>query len=260
MFIITPLYLLTAWFSWYALKQPENIWKLGKIRWGFLILCIIYTIIAFGPVMAKDDSSRSLYHIFFIWPVLYSILFKERIKKIFGKLLNTTLGKCVATFIILIPMEAFLAIDYIRTHYVQNYGVEKFIHYTGVNAIFQHLYVFTGLYIGFALVIVLYGLKAKITPSQGFLVGGLLGIIVEQQFLIPKLLFSGNIITLLSVGSWTFLTYGWYIAGPILFFYDSSSNKNGLSKKQLWIFAILFFTVPFISWFLWTSLIGWPKA
>jgi hypothetical protein len=260
MFIIIPLYLFTIWFSWYAIKQPENVWQPSKTRKLFWLLCIVYIILALGPIMAHDATSRSLYHIFFIWPVLCSVLFKNKIKRIFGKLFNTTWGKCLVTFIVLIPMEAFLAIDYIRTNYAQNYGVEKFINYTGIGAVFQHLFVFAGLYIGFALVIVLYGLKHQIKPKQGFLVGGLLGIIVEQQFLIPKLLFSGNIITLLSLGSWTFLIYGWYIAGPLLLFYDSTLNNTGASKKQLWIFAFLFFTVPFISWFLWTSLIGWPKT
>lgn len=258
MLLVAGLYSFSVWFSWFALRTPERLWQGGWVRSVFWALFAIFTFVMLGPVLFGDTHTRNLYHIFFVWPLVYAILFPRFIPKIFGRLALFWWGRCIAVMLLLLPMEGVLATDFVRTGYVQEYGVEKFISYTSGFAVVEHLWVYVGFYLGLALVIVLFGMRRKVSASQGFLVGALWGLCVEQHFLVPQLILSGNFAALNTLVPFVALTYGWYVAGPLLIF-SNSKVQSGASKKDLLVFFLLLLIFPIVLWLVWQRLIGWPQ-
>jgi hypothetical protein len=254
--ILAALYFFTLWFSWFALSRPEL--KTAWVRVVSWVLLLFYTFIALAPILFGDTHTRNLFYLFFAIPFGYAVVFRESTKRLAKNLPESVWVKIIVVFLLLWPIESFLVIDFIRSGYVQEYGVEKSISYTSVFALPQHLFVYIGFYVGVALVVVLFGMKRNISASWGFIVGALWGLGVEQHFLVPKSILSGNWSALTTLVPVVSLVYGWYVAGPLVFFSQKISEEKP-SKRDVGIFLLLLVSIPLGMWILWQKLIGWPQ-
>src|SRR5262249_60817827 len=76
----------------------------------------------------------------------------------------------------------------------------------------RHYAHYFGFYLGMTATLLLLDACYRFTPLETFLVGGLWGVLVEQQFGGPKLLLSGEIAKAVIFAVYVFPVYGLYLA------------------------------------------------
>jgi len=88
------------------------------------------------------------------------------------------------------------------------------------------------------------------------MVGGLWGVLVEQQYAGPKMLASGAVVEALAFGLYIFPVYGLYLAAPRLLFFEEFSLSRRTSRWQsIWLFLGIS-VLPLASWLLWSAILG----
>lgn len=257
MFIIVAiLYLFTIYSLIKAFERVERDASVSAMRKTAWWMVAVFTLLALLPLVAHSKD-RSLFHFFLIFPLLYAVLFRKITRFFIYPARKWLKLRYLIIFVSTWIIETFLVIDYNRTGFQQNYGVERKIIYGNPEALGLHLYSYIGFYVGLALVLGFFLWKYKISLKWAFITGGLWGVLVEQNFLGIKMLFTNPV--LFSVfGPWTFITYGMYVAGAYLLFYEEISGQDRKETKYLKLkFFLALAIIPLVSWGLWSKLIGW---
>jgi hypothetical protein len=112
----------------------------------------------------------------------------------------------------------------------------------------RHYVHYFGFYAGMTATILWLYTRYRYTALQAFVVGGLWGVLVEQQWKGPKTLLSGAVVEALTFGLYVFPVYGLYLAAPrLLFFEEFSASKRTSRWQAIWL--LLAITVlPLVSW------------
>ena len=132
---------------------------------------------------------------------------------------------------------------------------EIFVALDNGESIVLHLLTFAGFYLGVTLVIFLFR-KWSYSFLQLFTIGGLWGVLIEQDFAAAQMLLSGQLFDFLFFAGFIFSVYGFYLGGPFLLFPDAFGNgKRPSFWKSLTYFAA-FVTIPLATWSLWGALLG----
>jgi hypothetical protein len=256
MILFIVIYFSALFFLWKGLKKTEIEGDVKTMRKTSIWLALVFGLLAILPILAHKPD-RSLFNFYLVWPLLYAVIFRGITRFIITPARKIQSLRYLVIFFLLWVLEIFLIIDYGRTGYKQNYGVENKIIYGTSQAFGQHLFVYMGFYIGIAMVVGYFLWKYKISLTKAFIIGGLWGIIVEQNFLGPILLVT-NPLSFLTFGPLTFITYGMYIAGPYLLFFEEIRSRERKETKYLNLkFFLAISIIPLIAWALWTKLIGW---
>lgn len=254
--IIAVLYLFTIYTLVKAFERVEksaDVRTMRKIAWWMVV---VFTLLALLPLFT-NLKDRSLFHFFLIFPLLHSVLFRKITRFFIYPARKWLKLRYLVIFVLTWVIETFLVIDYARTGYQQSYGVEAKIVYGSPEALGLHLYSYIGFYAGLALVLGFFLWKYKISLKWAFITGGLWGVLVEQNFLGPKLLFT-NPALFLVFGFWTLIAYGMYVAGAYLLFYEEISEQDRKEIKYLRLkFFLALAIIPLLVWGLWSKLIGW---
>lgn len=82
-----------------------------------------------------------------------------------------------------------------------------------------------------ATIVLLYS-RVRYSVLQTFVVGCLWGVLVEQQFLVPKMLASGAVVQALLFALYFAPVYGLYLAAPRLLFLEEFGRPIGTLKAQ----------------------------
>ena len=121
-------------------------------------------------------------------------------------------------------------------------------------SVWNHQVSYAGFYIGLALTILIFFRRWNYSLRQVFVVGGLWGLVIEQNFLGPQLLFSGALFEFAGFASFIFPTYALYLAGPYLLFYEEFKNDKYRTRWQSVLLFIGVSVLPVATWFLWGAL------
>ncbi len=255
--MIFPLfYIVTIIFLFYQFKKIDKSNSVSSIKRGSFFVVLLYFLLAISPLLFASKE-RSLYHFFLIWPLLYAVVFRDKVRSLLSFSRTKLSLRYISIFLLLWVTEIFLVIDYNRTGFAQDYGVEQAIKYGSLLSFGQHLFSYVGFYVGIAFVVGYFIWKYKISLNQTFLVGGIWGVLIEQNFLGIKLLFA-NPLTLITFIPWTFLAYGMYVVGPYLLFYEEIQNtvdrrETRFIKLKLFLCLLI---IPLITWYLWIGILS----
>ncbi|MCA9460055.1 MAG: hypothetical protein KC550_05905 [Nanoarchaeota archaeon] len=88
-------------------------------------------------------------------------------------------------------------------------------------------------------------------------IGGLWGVIIEQNFKGPIMLFTDPF-GFPFFALFTFLVYGFYLGGPYLLFYEEF-NKKEKKEANIWnkiLFFICISIIPLLTWGLWLGFLS----
>ncbi|MEP6988706.1 MAG: hypothetical protein ABI970_24105 [Chloroflexota bacterium] len=220
---------------YWALWQPERAFRRGARCWLLWLVVIGYTSLA---ALASTGEKPFFSPLFIVFPILYGVLLRGVIRRLFAGLIRSRLGRYSLVFALLWFSEIFAALD------IASY-----------DPLGRHMLIYVGFYIGLALVIVYFLSHWRFTFPALFTLGGLWGLLVEQQFLGSKMLLSGNIIGFLIFASITFPVYGFYLAGPYLLLYEELSPNPRTSRWQYILLFIALTLIPFVTWGIWTLLL-----
>lgn len=231
-FIIFGLVIVVCY---WALWQPERAFKRGWRR-GLLWLVVIgYA----GLVALAVTGEKPFFSpLFIVFPLLYGVLLRGGVRRLVGGLIRAHFGRYVLVFALVWLSEISAALD------IASY-----------DPLGRHMLNYIGFYIGLALMIVAFLSRWRYTFPALFTVGGLWGLLVEQQFLGSKMLLSGDVIGFLIFASITLPVYGFYLAGPYLLMYEELSPNPRTSRWQYILLFVALTVIPFVTWAFWIALL-----
>ncbi len=118
-----------------------------------------------------------------------------------------------------------------------------------------HMLTFLGFYLGIAVVMIYFLSKYQFSLIQIFIVGGIWGVIFEQNFFLIVILLSLDVFSFILLGSIVFISYGFYTFGiyRVFFQYDKTVANN--RENVLFLISIIIF--PLITWLIVNSWIFW---
>lgn len=241
--IVLFIYLLTAPLLYWAFENPEELDLRNKKRILIIILAVIYVIFALLP---DSDGKNAFYQFGFIGlPLFYSIIFRKQIRALLKPSTDKWFLIYVITFLLIWVDESILAVDHVING---NYA-------NGIHSVITHLLGYSGFYLGIALVMMFFYRKYGFSARQTFIIGGIWGVLIEQQFLGPIMLFSGQITELIVFASFVFPVYGLVLAGPRILFNEEFNKTKNKSKRQTILLFIGIVIIPLITWFLGNSIL-----
>jgi hypothetical protein len=92
--------------------------------------------------------------------------------------------------------------------------------------------------------------RYRFSAQQTFCVGGLWGVLVEQQFASPKLLLAGQVAGAVGFALYIAPVYGLYLAAPRLLFFEEFNCSDRVSRWQsVWLFVTIS-VLPLAVWLL----------
>lgn len=201
--------------------------RLFLVCFGLLVLCMFYG----GRIDSEVNHSYVGYLSFFVLPLLYILvlpLLAPLLQKIAGRSLLRTI---LVIFALLFPLDIGVALDAGRS-------------------ILEHQLSVLGFYIGLSVTLAVAYRRLPLRPKQVFLAGGLLGLLVEQNFLGPVLLLT-NPLGFLVYAPTIFLTYGLYLLAPWLLLESSWQQYQRRSYRlQVVMLFLVTATVPLLVWHL----------
>jgi hypothetical protein len=119
----------------------------------------------------------------------------------------------------------------------------------------RHYVHYFGFYLGVAAAIVWLYRRFRYAVQETFVVGGLSGMLVEQQFACPKLLLAGKVVEAIGFALYVFPVYGLYLAAPRLLFFEEFDGSDRVSRwRGLWLFFTIS-VVPLAAWMVWSALL-----
>lgn len=243
--------ILIIGFLYWTLTRPELLLAPGAKRKIVTAFALLFVII---PILSAWEGENVLYLLFVGYPLLYAIVLRNRIRNSVAPENRSQTYIFFATFFLLLAAEIPVATGYIMSGYGPNGLTEA--HYSGVASILKHLILYTGFYIGIALTLLFFYRRWRFTPIQVFTIGGLWGLLIEQGFYGSKLLLSGTLTDFIAFASFTFPTYGLYLAGPLLLFYEEFHLAPSTSRWQSVALFLAIASIPLITWALWEALLG----
>ncbi|MFV1949865.1 MAG: hypothetical protein ACC633_08045 [Anaerolineales bacterium] len=205
------------------------------------LLSIIILAYSGMAVLSLLMGDRFFSALFVAYPLLYAVVFRKRIRS--TRIFSTRFTLLILPFFLLWFEELFAVLDY--------HG-----------PILQHFIFYIGYYVGYVLVIYLFYRRWRFSFAQVLTIGGLFGMLIEQEFMLPKLFLqgiSGNLDALLFLffaAPFIFLVYGLYLAAPFLLFYEEIKVNPKAGKRQVFFLFFAILTVPLLTWGIWTILLS----
>jgi hypothetical protein len=185
--------------------------------------------------LSFTGEKSSLSEMFVAYPLIWSVLLRDRLRRLLPNPASIWLI-AVTTCVLLWFEETWVIVDH-RSPPWQHY-----VHYFGF-------------YFGMTATILLLYSRYRYTALQTFVVGGLWGVLVEQQFAGPKMLFSGAVVQALGFGLYIFPVYGLYLAAPRLLFFEEFSRSGRTSRWQaVWLFLGIA-VLPLAAWAFWSMIL-----
>ena len=238
-FIITAINIITVFLLFWAFRRPEEIIVPGRKKKTILFIALFYSILALLPFL--EGKGEGLYYFFVVYPLLYAVVFRNSLRRIFQPHVSKWFFLFSIIFLLLWIEEIPLAVGYVID------GVGEYQNWISV---WRHLVSYAGFYVGLALTIVLFFRRWNYSPVEIFTVGGIWGIAIEQYFLGPQLLFSGAVLEFIAFASFIFPTYGLYLIGPYVLFYEEFKSEKPKIKWQSALLFVGVFTLTLAMWFL----------
>ena len=223
-----PTILILAW----AFRHPEESFAPGKRYWWVFAVAVVHLLLA---AISLTGEKSSLAEMFVAYPLIWSVLLRNRLRR---HLPDQAPPWLMGTLICLLLWfeETWVIVDH------RSPPVRHYVHYFGF-------------YLGVAATIVWSYRRYRFAVLQTFVVGGLWGMLVEQQFAGPKMLLAGKVVEAIGFALYVFPVYGLYLAAPRLLFFEEFNGSDRVSRWQgLW----LFFTIsvlPLAAWLLWSALL-----
>jgi hypothetical protein len=233
MFLIIVLLWLIVWALYWALKAPEEVFVPGKKRNVIKLIAGLFFAVALIGAFSEEHAYSLL---FFTYPLAYAVLFRDRFRSVLAGTPEQPVKLYAVLFALLWIKELFVIGD-------------------SGNPLIRHMVFYAGYYVGIVLTIVVLYRRWSYTFAQVFVVGGLWGVLVEQNFAGPTMLLSGDIVTFLAFGPFVFVVYGLYLAGPYLLFYEAFKMRGRTHKRQALILFLAITIIPLLTWFLWSGLL-----
>lgn len=218
-------------------RDPEDILSGEGSKGTIRLIFFVYAGLTFFSLLLGGLFFSAL---FIGFPLFYAVLYRDRIRN--TKLFSSRLALFTIPFLLLWFEELFAVLDY------QGPIIPHFIHYIGY-------------YLGYALVIYLFFRRRKFSFAQVLTIGGLFGVLIEGEFMLPQFLIqglSGNpdaFIFLVLSAPFIFLTHGLYLAGPYLLFYEEISSKPEANKRQVLLLVIALMIIPLLAWGIWSMVL-----
>lgn len=223
-----PTILILAW----AFRHPEESFHLGRRYWGVFAVVAVHILLA---LLSLTGEKSNLSEMFIAYPLIWSVLLRDRLRRLApipASLWLVAVGICLLLWF----EETWVIVDYrspMLRHYVHYFGF-----YLGVTATILWLYT-----------------RYRYTALQTFVVGGLWGVLVEQQWKGPTMLLSGAVVEALAFGLYVFPVYGLYLAAPRLLFFEEFSLSSRTSRWQaIWLFLAIT-VLPLASWAIWSAVL-----
>ena len=200
-----PTILILAW----AFHRPEEMFRPGRRYWAVLAIAVVHVLLA---LLSLTGEKSSLSELFVAYPLIWAVLLRNRIRGLLSSPASAWL-MAVAICVLLWFEETWVIVDH------HSPPLQHYIHYFGF-------------YFGMTATILWLYCRYRYTVLQTFVVGGLWGVLIEQQFAGPKMVFSGAVVQALGFGLYIFPVYGLYLAAPRLLFFDEFSRSNRTSRWQ----------------------------
>lgn len=234
--MIYAIFVLVIVICYWALWQPERAFVSGWRRWVLWLVVMVYS----GLVVLATTGEKPFYSpLFVVFPLLYAVLLRGTVRSLLGRWKQSRIGQAIIIFLLIWFSEIFAALD------IASY-----------DPIGRHMWNYIGFYIGLTLVIVFFLSRWRITFPALFTVGGLWGILVEQQFLGSKILLSGNLSGFQIFASIVFPVYGSYLVGPYLLFYEEWKITTTRTRWQYVLLFVALTVIPLVTWSIWTLLLN----
>ena len=231
-----PTILLLAW----AFLRPAG----GvRARQRYRVVFFVAAVHVLLALLSFSGEKSSLAEMFVAYPLIWSVLLREPLRRLVPVPAPLWL-RAVVILLFLWLEETWVIVDFHSPplrHYVHYFGF-----YAGMTATIIGLYT-----------------RYRYTVLQTFVVGGLWGVLVEQQWKGPKLLLSGTIVEALTFALYIFPVYGLYLAAPRLLFFEEFNGSVRSSRWQgLWLFLGITI-LPLASWLAWSAILqmlGFDKS
>jgi hypothetical protein len=221
-----PTILILAW----AFRHPEESFHLGRRYWGVFTVVAVHILLA---LLSLTGEKSNLSEMFVAYPLIWSVLLRDRLRRLVpipASIWLMAVGICLLLWF----EETWVIVDH------RSPPLRHYVHYFGF-------------YAGMAATIVWLYTRYRYTALQTFVVGGLWGVLVEQQWKGPKMLVSGAVVEALTFGLYIFPVYGLYLAAPRLLFFEEFSRSSRTSRWQgLWLFLGIT-VLPLVSWAIWSA-------
>ncbi len=179
---------------------------------------------------------------FVAYPLLYAAGFRNRIRA--ARIFSTRLALFFLPFFLLWFEELFAVLDY--------HG-----------PVLQHFVFYLGFYVGIASVIYFFYRGLQFSFAQLFTIGGLWGLLIEGEFMFPEMFMQGiagdteSLFAFTLAAPFVFITYGLYLAGPFLLFYEEIAVNRPAGVRNVAALFVAAVTVPLLTWGIWTAILGW---
>lgn len=211
-------------------KNPSEAFLPGKKRKTVVRIALAYLLLALLPLVSNEKGFSALY---ITYPLLYAVLFRKQIRSFLGSHSQKVWVFFITAWLILWFDEIFAFLDMPTS-----------------GPFLVHMLSYGGYYLGYVLTMVLFR-KYAYSFAQVFTIGGLQGLLIEQQLAGVMLLLSGAIFNFLALAPMAFLGHGMILAGPYLLFYEEYKDNK---RPPLWRSALFFIAlsiIPLVTWFLW---------
>ncbi len=235
---------LTIPVLFWVFREGNGFLEDAKKRRVLQALTIAYGVAALVPMFG--GTGDGMYLFFVALPLLY-VLFQRTIRRVCSFFVQSPIYVAVPVFLLLALEETLLTIGY---------RLDAIAPYTAWSGILLHLISYTGFYAGLTVVIIFFHRRYQFSAWQTLIVGGLWGILVEQQFKGPLLFMAGDFVNLFAFVPFIFLTYGLYILWPKFVFGDTLHGVVPATRLHMVYFWIAVSVIPIASWLLWVYLLG----
>jgi hypothetical protein len=224
---------------YWAYSSPEKSSLPSRLAAASMVI-LAYLAAALLPLL---EGERFFSALFVAYPLLYSSVLKQPVRALARRL---PLWLSLFGVAALLPWlgELFVVLDY-------------------RGDVLSHMVFYTGFYIGFAATLAFLYSRWTFTFTQVFTIGGLWGVLVEQQFAGPAMLVAGlrgdseALLNFFFFASFIFLVYGLYLAGPYLLFREQLQGRRPAGWLQLALAYVLVVVVPLAAWGLWSLALQW---
>jgi hypothetical protein len=220
--------LILAW----AFYRPKELVRSGGRSRGVLVVALVHFLLA---LLSLQGEKSSVAELFIAYPLLWSVLLRNRLRGLLPCPAPIWL-MAVAICLLLWFEETWVIVDF-RTPPLRHYA-----HYFGF-------------YVGTTATLLLLYSCYRFTPQETFFVGGLWGVLIEQQFGGPKLLLSGEVDKALLFAVYVFPVYGLYLAAPRLLFFEEFSRPTRTSRWQTLLLFVAITVLPLLVWAAWSAIL-----
>ena len=217
------VFIVTGFGFYWALRYPKEAFQKGLKRNYIVGVTLGYVVLSLAGFFFANSTLTPWMFVYL--PLLWSVVFREQLRVVLGKVKQSIIFRSIFCAMLLMIPETSLSLD-------TKYDIRT------------HLLTFLGFYLGLLCVFLLFNRQYKsLSFVQLYTVGGILGVIFEQNFQGLVLLFSGKFIEFLLFAIIIFQVYGFYLASPKLLFYEELQEKEtesvAISQNIFLLFSIV---------------------